>query len=513
MLQKREKTVFFLIIILSILIFYLFIAWAVPYSSTDDYQWGMDQGIRWWRYGLLNNRYLGNLCAVLMCHYQLIKTFLMGGCMFAIPFFMTLVIIPSVSNERTFLFRFFLCNSFILLMPPIMWIEIYGWVSGFGNYGVSATVFLGFLFLIQIVYQQRKYLKTFSLVFFITALIMGLFVETLSILFVGVTLVMGIYATVWDKPLRLPFWSSIAGTLIAAIIMFSNNVVLELLDTGSALQGLRTLTFAPRAGIFTIVGNILRWYFQKLLPISFLRGIHIALPMAIIVFLGFWNSRFRPLSILGTLPFGCFYLIWSTEDYTSWSLLGCLCWGLTFLALIVEQCNSILKIRRILLFLVAPLALLPLAATTTLGQRFYFLPTLVLIILASELIMSLPFYYIEVSVVTASLIMLMLLWGYRAVVTNGCNLLWERQISDIKAQKSDSIILPTDKYTRVFYTSRNPWNAESASYFRQFYGIEDNVTLIFLPSGSYEKWPDYTQKQWDERVEFLPSNEFTSSLP
>ena len=54
---------------------------------------------------------------------------------------------------------------------------------------------------------------------------------------------------------------------------------------------------------------------------------------------------------------------------------------------------------------------------------------------------------------------------------------------------------------------------EYASYFRQFYGISEDVTLIFLPGGSDRTWPDYTLEQWENRLEFAPSDDFVSSLP
>ena len=135
------------------LICYLFIAWAVPYSCTDDLQWGMEQGVRWWKYGLLNGRYAGNLCAVLMCHFPPVKVLLMGGGMFAIPVLMA-ALMARGDGER-FLPMFLTANGMILLMPPVMWIEVYGWVSGFGNYGMSAAVFLAFLLLVRRAHQKK----------------------------------------------------------------------------------------------------------------------------------------------------------------------------------------------------------------------------------------------------------------------------------------------------------------------------------------------------------------------
>lgn len=495
------------------LIYYLFIAWAVPYSCTDDLQWGMEQGVRWWRYGLLNGRYAGNLCAVLMCHFPAVKVLLMGGCMFAIPLLMA-VLMARGERER-FLPMFLAANAMILLMPPVMWSEVYGWVSGFGNYGVSAAVFLGFLLLVRRTCRRKGGRKLRAAAMFCWTLVMGLFVETLSLLFVGVTLVLAVYACVWDRPLRLPFWAGFAGAALAAALMFSNGVLAELMGQGTALQGLRNLSFPPGSGPLAAGACILEWYFQKLLPIAFLRGIHIALPMAVIIALGFWSSRLRPLTLLGLLPVGTFFLIWSTEDYMTWyhAAAGCLCWGLAFLALAAMECELELKMRRLLLFLAAPLALLPLAVTTTLGHRFYFLPTLILIMLAMDL--AAPLLTDRAGTWAAGLAAagLMLLWGYRGTVTASCTLARTAEIRRVTETGEKQLILPSDRYSRIFWVDRNPWNVEYASYFRKFYGISEDVTLIFLPGGSDKTWPEYTRSQWEERQEFAPSDDFVPSLP
>ena len=511
-MTQRRKIWICRAVLAAALIYYLFIAWAVPYSCTDDLQWGMEQGVRWWRYGLLNGRYAGNLCAVLMCHFPAVKVLLMGGCMFAIPLLMA-VLMARGERER-FLPMFLAANAMILLMPPVMWTELYGWVSGFGNYGVSAAVFLGFLLLVRRTRQGRDRLGARAAALFVWALVMGLFVETLSLLFVGVTLVLGLYS-ICDRPLRLPFWAGFAGAVLAAGLMFSNGVLAELMGQGAALQGLRSLTFPPGSGPLTAGPAVLEWYFHRLLPIAFLRGMHIALPLSLIVALGFWNSRLRPLAALGLLPLGTFFLIWSTGDYMTWyhAAAGCLCWGLALLALAAAECGPELKLRRLLLFLAAPLALLPLAATTTLGQRFYFLPTLILIMLAMDL--AAPLLTARTGAWTAGLAAaaLMLLWGYRGAAVARCTLVRAAEIRRAAAAGEDRLVLPTDRYDRIFWVTRNPWDAEYASYFRKFYGISEDVTLIFLPGGSDETWPDCTPEQWENRLEMPPSDDFVSTLP
>ena len=62
----------------AVLAYYLWIAWAVPYSPIDDMQWGLDEpGLRWWLGGELNGRYAGNFFAVILNRSQLVKTLVM----------------------------------------------------------------------------------------------------------------------------------------------------------------------------------------------------------------------------------------------------------------------------------------------------------------------------------------------------------------------------------------------------------------------------------------------------
>ena len=107
---------------------------------------------------------------------------------------------------------------------------------------------------------------------------------------------------------------------------------------------------------------------------------------------------------------------------------------------------------------------------------------------------------------------LMALWGWRSWTVFSCTQLRAQLIQQAADRGADTLILPLDRYDQVWF-SRNPWNVEYADYCRRFYGIDDGVTLIFLPAGSFESWPDVTPEQWEARVEFAPSKDYTPSLP
>lgn len=82
----------------------------------------------------------------------------------------------------------------------------------------------------------------------------------------------------------------------------------------------------------------------------------------------------------------------------------------------------------------------------------------------------------------------MICWGWMHWTVLGCTTLREELTSQAVEQGNDTLILPTDRYERVVWHTRNPWNVEYADYYRQFYHIPDQVTLVILPAGSYECW-------------------------
>ena len=291
---------------------FVLIAWWVPYICTDDLQWGMDQGLRWWLQGLLNGRYVGNGFAVVMCRSQLAKTLIMGLVMFALPLAMAAVAAPR--GERVPLPLFFAGCALLLIMPRVMWLETYGWVSAFGNYVVPTLLFFLWLLILDHVSLTRSRLGLWSALLLALTLAMGLFVENLTVLFLGGSLLLALYS-LWDRALRLPFFACLLGSALGAAVMFLNGVFADLTGTGSALNGLRQLTFAPGAGLLEMARGVLGWYFGRLLPISFLRGVHMALPLGILIACTFWRGKAKALALTGVLPLVCYFLFSGSQVY------------------------------------------------------------------------------------------------------------------------------------------------------------------------------------------------------
>lgn len=498
-------------VLLAALAFSLYLAASVPYSATDDWQWGMEEGVRWWLSGSLNGRYGGNFFAVVMCRSQLAKTLIMGLTIFALPLLMALL---AARGDRTKLLPLFVGSwAGLLLMPAVMWQETYGWVAGFGNYVIPTALFFLWLLLVRRAAQRGS--GKLALALFPLTFLMGLFVENLSALFLGCSLVLALYA-LWDKGVRWAYWACLAGAVLGAALMFLNGMFAQLADTGSALNGLRELTFSKEEGLLAAAWDIAAWYVGRLLPIAFLRGAHMAVPLAVITACAFWRSPLRPLSLLGLLPLACCAWFFSTDSYRAplQVALSLLSWALPLLALLARRGSWPEKLRPILLYLCAPLALAPLAVTTTLGQRLYFFSTAVLVLSAVEAASFLLTRSRAVLGVTAVLALCLSgMWGYRHGVVWGCSHLRIELTQEAIDTGADTLVLPTDRYERVVWATRNPWNAEYAQYFRRFYHLSDDVTVIFLPAGSYERWPEIAPQDWESRMEFAPGGDITPTLP
>ena len=514
MTARRRITLTVLALLLA---FWMFVAWSIPYNPIDDFQWGMEDGLRWWLGGLLNGRYVGNLFSILMCRFQLGKAVIGGGTMFLIP--VLSAVLAARGDETRFLPALLLCNSCVLLMSDIMWQSVYGWVSGLSIYGVSAMLFLLWLLTLRRVERERKHPRTWGGLMLGFTLALGMFVENLTLLVLGGSVILALYS-LRDRELRLPFLACLLGAALAMLPMFCNGVVRELTSSGSAIHGLRNLIFEPGDSLLVILQKILGWYVGRVLPICFLRGVQTALPLSLLTVFALWSGPLRLLTPLGVLPLA-FHLymtgpvdFWDLEAGPMWMLVSLLCWLLPLLALLVQHETS-WRVRwgRALILLAAPLSLLPFTLTDTMGHRMYYFPMFMVALAAADTAAPLLRRLPVTCLAAAALAVLMVPRLGIAHTLLDCTRLREQLTREAVETGADALLLPTDRYQWVITYSRNPENMEYACYYRRFYHIPDDVTLIFLRPGSYETWPDISPEMWEGRLEFWPSDDFTSSLP
>lgn len=512
----KTRRAWTLAILLISFAFWFMTGLTAHYSLVDDRQWGIDVGLYWWLSGALNSRYAGNFFAVILCRSSAVKTVIMGGGMFAIPYLMARLAVRdgAGTDSPVFLPAFLLSSAVILAMPMALWRDVYGWVSGFGNYALSALFFLVWLLILRHVEHTRRRLGAWSAVLFFLSLTMGMFLENLSLLFLGASLVLALWG-LYDRSLRLPFWACLAGSLLAVLIMFCNGFTLELLQSGSSLGGRRGLSFSPGAGAVGALYAILRRYLGHILPRAFLVCPLFALPMGLLTARAFWRGPLRPLAVLGLLPLGYGWYVWSGRPFNTLPsvFFCCLCWGLPLLALLLQEGGRRDRIGRCLIYLSAPLSLLPVAATSTWGERFYFFPLVMVTLAAAEaaapLFVRLPGLG-AASVLTAAL---MIPWVWRSADVLGCSRTNWSLMRQAVQEGSASLIILTDRYDNTWWYPRNPRSTEGANYYAKRYGLPMDMALVVLGPGSYEVWPDVPPEMWENRKELRSDGPFTPDLP
>lgn len=503
-------------VILACFLFWGLLAGAAHYSLIDDMQWAIQIGVDWWSKGVLNSRYAGNFFAMLLCHSSLARIVVMWLTMASIPCLMARLAVRDGLGTASpaFLPAFLLSNAAVLLMPRPLWREVYGWVSGFGNYAVSVLFFLLWLSALRCVEQSRRRLGLWGTGLFLLTLLMGLFLENLTLLFFGASLVLALWA-VRDRSVRLPFWACLAGAAAAVYVMFFNTIVLELLRDGVSLGGRRALTFSLEDGLLTALNVMVRRYFGHLLPASFLNGPHIALPLSVLTGCALRRGPLKKLWPLALFPLGYSLYLWSGSPCNTLTsaFLCCLCWGLALLALVLQTDSWREKTGRILLFLSAPLSLAPLAAIDILGERFYFFPLILVALVAADEAAPLLACRKGVSAAAVLTAALMVPWIGRGTDVLFCNLLRWSLTNRARAEHSQTLVLPTDRYDGLWWYPRNPVSAEGANYYAQRFRLPTDMALIILPAGSFETWPDVPPELWENRKELHPDEPFTPTMP
>lgn len=512
MTATTRQTVLRRVLLACILIFDLYVGHTVFYSPLDDWQWSMDMGIQWWLTGMLNGRYVGNLVAVVLTRSVLLKTLSIGLGLFILPYLMARLL--ARGRRERILVLFVTCNAGMFLVPSMIWRETFFWVSAFGNFVVPTAGFLALLLLLRRADRQRTHLWAWCGLLLVYMALLGQFLENLALLFVGACLLM-LLLSLRDSFFRTLSLAMLAGSLIAAFFMFCNSNITDLVETGNAVNSYRRLSFSLEDGLAALVYSVLRQYLGELLPRAFDLGPYLALPLATIIFLGFWNSPCRPACLLALFPIIHNLVVLKTQVVISrpgW-IASCISWSLPLLALLVNRTERRVKGRWLLLYFAAPLSLLPLAFTSSLVYRHFFFPMILLIVVAVDLAQPILFRRWGWVVPAVMLVGLMLRWGLPCPTINGCTRLQEELIAQARETGADTLVLPTDRFQFTVWWARNPWDVEKSHYFCQVHGLSDDITLIFLPVGSYETWPDISQEQWDARVELHPSPDYTPVIP
>lgn len=467
--MNRKDGIVFRASVFCVLCFYIYIAFCIPYCH-DDWDWGLSVGMDQWLNAVYNSRYVGSFFVVAMTRSGLFKTGVMALTMLFIP-----VMLVKLSGHRDKTTVFIIANVLMLIMPKLMWQQTYGWVSAFANFVVPAPLLL---FLILIMEKStedvpKKYWLCLPL-----ALALCLFSENLTVYAFFACAAFTVFCAVKNRRLE-PFHLAMTAVLaVGTLIMFSSPMYDELLASGTAADGVRRLTVGRGAGFGEYISVWGKRFFTVLFPAVFYHA-PIAPACACAALIAAALKR-RPgagtalLSLAAALLNVCFFA--DIRGTLLW--LGPCALFLCMLGLVITGGGDVGK--KLFFLLSVPAALLPLVVADEIGPRLEFLPYVFFMYLA---VCSMPEperRSARASAFAASLTALALCAVfYTGIYAQIRSVTVDRMRAVACAvERGDSRVLMRKDPTKYWW-GRNPVSEERLAYFKEFYGIPEDMEVVF----------------------------------
>ena len=491
----------------------LFIAWNVPYTH-DDWDWGLEESWTLWRTGAMNSRYAGTFFVLVMTRSPLVKTLVMASAMFLLPLLSVRLAAPETGRDRFPLVL--LAGGVLFAMPLFCWRQVFGWVSAFANFVLGGLFLLLVLLLWQRAFSSRGGSPVLlSLALFPCCLAAQLFAENISVMLLVASLVAAGCALVTRRA-RLPALVSLAACCLGAWLMFRNALYADLVSSGQALGGIRRLVFSPDAPLPEIVSTVMTRYFTtyETLPGLFenfpaVSGLLAAgcvwrlsrqgAPKWAVAAAGVWMGGYSLFC-----AWMMHHLILNPQWVHPWPLLRAaaplLQLGLT--AVTVARDRPEPRASRLLLLAAAAGMVVPFALIQEGGPRCLFPSALCLLLCGLSLLSDFPWprpCRLLAALALAAAVGFHV-WAYALIRQNEAVRM--EQIHLAARGEISSAVFPTEPESLFYFWGRNPGSPERAQSFRRFYGLPENVELVFLPYGSARYWPDIPEDMWEQASRF-----------
>lgn len=454
---------------LIMLVFYMFIAFCVPYCH-DDWEWGIQAGMNQWLNATLNSRYVGSFFVIVMTRSQLLKTLIIGFTLFSIP-----LLIDRIAGKELNVKRYIISNFLLLFIPKEMWQQTHGWVSAFANYVISVAL----TFFLILVLERTKEGRTGAYWFLLPlAVAIGLFHENLTVYIVGVIVVFTIYCWIRSRRINAFHIAMTLFAIIGCLIMFSNSVYDSLIDEGVALGGVRALSFDLDSGILGMAHETLKRFFTRIFPEMFFRY-----PTAAVVSTGMlvWETLHSKRSvfkiILSAIAIALCVVVCIVPNGAVCCTPISICLFILDIVLIVQAGGENVG-KKLMLLLSVPAVLLPLAVTTEFGPRLCYLPYMMLVAVGVCAMPTLSARFEQTIGAVFTVVLTVCVVFYIGIYTQIFSVTIDRAVAVSTAVESGAseVVMKKDPYK--YWWGRN-CGKERIVFFKEFYGIPENVTVIF----------------------------------
>ena len=500
----KKETVLRGLVYAAAALFYLWLASCVPYTH-DDWDWGLSNGITQLLTASINSRYAGNFFVVVMTRSRILKTILMGVTCFLVPMGIAGIAARDIpDNRQGYQLQYFLLANFLILtMGYETWRETYGWVSGFANYVISTVFLLMNLQKLLRFFEEEPKRETES---FGKAVLWGcsgflgqLFLENLALYMVVLVFFIGFLYYKKYRRIPKPVLAMAAGVVLGLGVMFSSSIYSTLWQTGSAVGGVRQLSFRADSGLMENVKRIV-------------------LQTAGLVRRGGEKQCFLSCTVLCLLAYGLGKGTSGEKKYTKALIAGNGCIGLyfcaatvfgisytdgsivtallgaaaNFLYFAVVTAEVFLVFREdkremgkaALLWLSVIVYLAPMVVTTVYGPRLYYVSNIFIILLICRLIRYMGLdggrkkHICLTTLAAVGVVVLALHAGVVYHAIDRCNEQRLALMEQAAAGGEQEVVLPKYPYEQYLWMP-DPISEEREGYYKAFYGLPQDMVLRF----------------------------------
>ena len=361
-----------------------------------------------------------------------------------------------------------------------MWQQTYGWISAFANYVISAALALFLILMMEKSIKSRSKKLYFLLPL---AVAVSLFTENLTVYAFCAFFMFSLICFIKTRRVNPFHIAMTTDSALGGIIMFSNDLYAALLQNGTALDGIRSLAFDVNAGFGEIAAGWAERYFCGILPQLVFTYRWLSVVLLLMLILGAAVRKKTPAMprlFIVSAVFAAVICIYPFLGYENRTLNGVL--AVAFLLAVSLMISSGFEKRGKMLFLwlSAPGVLLPLIITTEIGPRLYYLPY---ILVAAVAVTALPGHVSKKTsglisgILALSLVGCMVFYGRIYVEIRSVTVARQNAINYAVENNLDSVIMEEDK--NKYWWGRNPTADVRVDFFKEFYGIPEDMEVIF----------------------------------
>ena len=496
------------------LVFYVWLAAQIPYCH-DDWDWGLPVGIQQLLTANLNSRYAGNLIEVILTRSVLLKNVTMGLVFTLLPFSTAVLISRAFfENDRKtrLLIPMLMGNILMLTVPLTIWQQTFGWVAGFSNFVVSALFLVFWQLLLNRFRNIEKTTLLRTVLLFLFGAVMQLFLENLTVYVMLLTTVACI-SPILRKQLKHPCFSLWLGNLLGTVIMFSSSVYGTLAETGTAVNGYRTLSFEKGENPIVVAFRFFRRFTILYPNLLWIKNTVLCCTILLLLILLLLNSRRKRSYFLWCAVDGllfCYiicYRVWGEIRLPSqwWTNVLSAALAILFFLAVLAQTLLLFRDRKplrnalLLCWISAPAVIVPMLVITSVGPRSFLTSDLFLAEFALLLALSwveqteLP---VKKGFTTLLAFSLGILWVHFGLVYSEIGAINRSRLQEIcsaREGKTDNLLLerfPNGQY--LWQTDPEYEEKERIRFYREFYQIPDDVDLWFA------SWGDRQEREEDE---------------